>query len=89
MADFDFTEAVSFLGRTALVELRGYGFQGPFWCCVRIAGVVFPVPGVYEDSHFMVFSMGTQQRFPDELFWSEIESIIPIDRPSVALAAVR
>lgn len=89
MADFDFTEAVSFLGRTALVELRCYGFQETFWCCVRIAGVVFSMPGVYEHSHFMVFSMGAEQRFPDELFWSQIESIIPIDRPSTALAAVR
>lgn len=80
MAVFDFTEAVSFVGRTVLVELAWDDEPVSFWHCVFVAGVVFSVPGVYEHPHFMVFPVGSKPSFPDEFMWSDIKTIAPMGR---------
>lgn len=80
MAVFDFTEAVSFVGRTVLVELVCDDEPGSTWYCVFVAGVVFSVPGVYEHPHFIAFPMGSKSAFPDEFWWSDIKTIAPMGR---------
>lgn len=80
MAVFDFTEAVSLVGRTVLVELAWDDEPDSYWSCVCVVGVVFSVPGVYEHPHFMVFSVGSKPTYPNELFWADIKTIAPVGR---------
>lgn len=75
MAVFDVTEAVSYLGKTVLIELVWDEDPEPLWCIVRIAGVVLSLEGVYEHPHFMVFSVARPQTYPDEMLWSDIRTI--------------
>ncbi|MDU7753009.1 MAG: hypothetical protein E7J92_27880 [Pseudomonas aeruginosa] len=49
--------AISLIGKTVLVELVWEDDSETLWRCVRIAGVVLALEGVYEHPHFMVFSL--------------------------------
>lgn len=80
MANFDVTEAVSYLGRTVLVELVWEEDPEPFWVCVHVVGVVLALEGVYSDPHFLVFRAGQPQRYPDEMFWENIRTFLPLER---------
>lgn len=75
MAVFDVTEAVSYLGKTVLIELVWDDDPEPLWRIVRIAGVVLSLEGVYDHPHFMVFSVSRPQTYPCEMFWSDIRTI--------------
>ncbi len=81
MAVFDVTEAVSYLGRTVLVELvfdDERPESEPTRCVVRIAGVVLALEGVYDWPHFLVFDAVCPGVHPEEVFWSDIQSIRPL-----------
>ncbi|HEP7884178.1 hypothetical protein [Pseudomonas multiresinivorans] len=67
--------ALSLIGKTVLVELVWPDDPEPLWCCVRIAGAVLALEGVYEHPHFMVFSLARPQTYPDEMFWSDIRTL--------------
>ena len=83
MATFDVTEAVSYLGRTALVELvwvdEDTGEIDDMWCCVHIVGVVLALEGVYEHPHFLTMDFAHPWPTPHEMFWDNIRAIVPLD----------
>jgi len=83
MAVFDFTEAVSFVGRHVLVELvfpDENEVSDSLWSCVFVVGVVFSAPGIYEHPHFLGFSLGYRSPYPEEFFWERIKTIAPMGR---------
>ncbi|HCF2515356.1 TPA: hypothetical protein NIC53_006939 [Pseudomonas aeruginosa] len=69
--------AISLIGKTVLVELVWEDDSETLWRCVRIAGVVLALEGVYEHPHFMVFSLfGSEtETYPSEMFWSDIRTL--------------
>lgn len=82
MAVFDVTDAVSYLGKTVLVELAWDDpDDGKFelWRIVRVVGVVLALEGVYEHPHFMVFDFSRPQAFPDEMMWEHIRTVRVIE----------
>ena len=79
MAVFNVTEAMDLVGRTVLVELAFPDDPETSWGCVRIVGVVFAQDGHYDAPHFMVFNAFFPRPYPDELFWSDINSVLPLN----------
>ncbi len=67
--------AISLIGKTVLVELVWEDDSETLWRCVRIAGVVLALEGVYEHPHFMVFSLFGSETYPSEMFWSDIRTL--------------
>jgi hypothetical protein len=78
MAVFDVTEALSYLGKTVLVELA---FDDPddghfqHWCCVHIVGVVLALEGVYDHPHFMYLDLVNPSSYPYEMMWEDIRTV--------------
>lgn len=80
MANYTVPEALSFLPSTVWVEVfLDDPDDGRFhrWSCVRIVGVVLPLPGVYEHGHFLGFDLFNPDLYPCEYMWSDIVSILP------------
>lgn len=78
MAVFNVTEALSYLGRTVLVDTYCHEDGESIRSLVNVVGVVIPVAGVYEHPHFMVINVSEPQSYPDELFWDRIIFIRPM-----------
>ena len=80
MAAFDVTGAMDFVGRTVLVEFGFPDDPDPIWACFRVAGVVFAQQGYCQDPHFLVYRAFAPERHPNELFWSDIRTLLPLNR---------
>ncbi|MOA54118.1 hypothetical protein D3C78_1776840 [compost metagenome] len=50
----------------------------PIWRCFHIVGVVVPLEGLVEEGHFMVLNAFQPERFPHEVFWSNIQTLTPL-----------
>ncbi|WP_282339029.1 hypothetical protein [Pseudomonas sp. PS02288] len=68
-------EAFSYVGQTALVELAWDEEPVGYWRCFHIVGVVLPLSGVYEHAYFMTLSMNGDDKYPNEVFFSDIRTI--------------
>lgn len=80
MAAFDVTGAMDFVGQTVLAEIGFSDDPQPFWACLRVAGVVFAQHGYCDDPHFLVYRAFSPERHPFELFWSDIRTLLPLNR---------
>lgn len=80
MAEFDAPSAVALLGKRVLVEQSFEDEPGTLWQCAVIVGVVLPLEGVYRHPHFLVLDMAGEQKFPEEVFWSAIRSLVVLKR---------
>ncbi|WP_044871456.1 hypothetical protein [Pseudomonas sp. LFM046] len=78
MAEYDFPSATSLIGRTVLVELSWPDDPISVWSCVHIVGVVLSLEGVYEHPHFLTMDIDEPQPFPNEMFWSNIRSLLDL-----------
>lgn len=78
MAVFDVTEALSYLGKTVLLETT---FSDPAeglcrdWSIVHIVGVVLALEGVYSDPYFLYLDSVNPSSYPYELWWKHITTI--------------
>lgn len=83
MAVFDVTEALSYLGKTVLLETT---FHDPDegvcrdWSIVHIVGVVLALEGVYSHSHFLYLDAVNPSSYPYELWWEHITTISPLKK---------
>ncbi|WP_313290602.1 hypothetical protein [Stutzerimonas nitrititolerans] len=71
----DAQTALAYVGQTVLVELHWDDEPESFWCCLHIIGVMFPVDGVYEHGCFMTLELNAQDKFPREVYFSDICTI--------------
>ena len=68
----DADTAVSYIGKTALLELRCGDEPEPMWQVMHIVGVVLPMEGVYEHACFMAVYFDTSDPYPERVFFTEI-----------------
>lgn len=59
----DASSALRYLGQTVLVELGWEDDPETVWRLLRIIGVVLPVEGVGDESHFMMVPIGVTYEF--------------------------
>ncbi|MER0044721.1 hypothetical protein [Pseudomonas sp. MGal98] len=71
----DTATAFNYVGQTVLVELAWDEEPTGFWMCVHIVGVVLPISGLYEHAYFMTLNMNGQDKYPNEVFFSDIRTI--------------
>ena len=77
MAVNNLTDALPFLRKTVLLELR-YQVDGEYftrWSFVRIAGLMLDFQGFWHCPYFLGFEVGSTLKFPEEFFWDDIRSI--------------
>lgn len=84
MADFDLPGATALIGKYVLVETQCESDSAPELCCMQIVGVVPPLAGVIEHPHFLAMDLLMPSRFPEELFWHNIRSLMIIEPGEVA-----
>lgn len=68
----------AYIGQTVLMELVWEEDPDPIWRFFHILGVVVPMAGLYEHGHFMVLNALREERYPNEVFWSNIRTFIPL-----------
>ncbi|HCF4361059.1 TPA: hypothetical protein NIE75_003753 [Pseudomonas aeruginosa] len=71
----DTESALTYLGKTVLVELVWEQAPEPLWCLLHIVGVVLALEGVYSDPYFLVIDANSERDYPNEMFWSDIRTI--------------
>jgi len=71
----DAATAVSYIGQTALMELRWDDEPEPMWQLMHIVGVVLPMEGVCDHSCFMAVYYGTDDPYPERVFFHEIRTL--------------
>lgn len=71
----DADTAVSYIGKTALMELRWEAEPESSWQLMHIVGVVLPMEGVYEHACFMAVYFDTTDPYPERVFFTEIRTI--------------
>lgn len=71
----DAATAVSYIGKTALMELRWDAEPESSWQLMHIVGVVLPMEGVYEHACFMAVYFDTTDPYPERVFFTEIRTI--------------
>ncbi|QLC73697.1 hypothetical protein LPB260_23530 [Pseudomonas sp. LPB0260] len=81
---FDPITAISYIGRTVLVELCWDDDNEMLWRCYHVIGVVLPVPGVFEDGYFLTVPFGGSDDFPVEIYFDSINTIRAIRDRSAA-----
>ncbi|MFZ5957109.1 hypothetical protein ACOXVJ_06275 [Pseudomonas knackmussii] len=73
MPSFDTANALSLLGKNVQVELHWSEDPRPLIYRVRIVGVALTLED--EQPYFLTRDPAEPQRFPDELFWNDIQSL--------------
>ncbi|MGB4072503.1 hypothetical protein [Pseudomonas sp.] len=71
----DAATAVSYIGKTALMELRWDDEPESMWQLMHIVGVVLPMEGVCDHSCFMAVYYGTSDPYPERVFFHEIRTL--------------
>ena len=71
----DAAAAVSYIGKTAIMELRWDAEPESSWQLMHIVGVVLPMEGVYEHACFMAVYSDTADPYPERVFFTEIRTI--------------
>ena len=71
----DAATAVSYIGKTAIMELRWDAEPESSWQLMHIVGVVLPMEGVYEHACFMAVYSDTTDPYPERVFFTEIRTI--------------
>ncbi|MDA8485961.1 hypothetical protein NNO07_23095, partial [Pseudomonas resinovorans] len=72
--------ATSLIGQTVMMELVWEQDPEPLWRCFHIVGVVVPLEGLVEEGHFLVLNALQTERFPSEVFWSNIRTLTTLHR---------
>ena len=75
MAHFELPTAIALLGKTVEVELSWEEDPQPLVCQTRIVGLAIKVEGAYEHPHFLTVDIDNPSRYPEELFWSQIQGL--------------
>lgn len=73
--ELDLDNALTYLGKTVLVELVWDDEPESFWQCMHIVGAVLPMEGVYKKAYFLTFEVSGKSQFPNEVFLSDIRTI--------------
>ncbi|MCY1292210.1 hypothetical protein D9M69_538870 [compost metagenome] len=76
--------ATSLIGQTVMVELVWEQDPKTIWRRFHIVGVVMPLEGLVEEGHFLVLSALQPERFPHEVFWSNIRTLTTLHRRPLA-----
>jgi len=71
----DAATAVSYIGKTALMELRWDAEPEPMWQLMHIVGVVLPMEGVCDHACFMAVYVDTADPYPERVFFTEIRTL--------------
>ncbi|WP_447589986.1 hypothetical protein [Aquipseudomonas campi] len=71
----DAATAISYIGKTALMELRWDAEPESSWQLMHIVGVVLPMEGVYDHACFMAVYFDTPDPYPERVFFTEICTI--------------
>jgi hypothetical protein len=71
----DASVAMGYVGKTVLVEQVWADDPEPLWSVIQIVGVVLPYQGTYPHGHFLVAPQGRNDKYPDEVFFSDIRTI--------------
>ncbi|BAU76100.1 hypothetical protein [Metapseudomonas furukawaii] len=74
------TQAMGLIGQTVMMELVWEQDPEPLWRCFHIVGVVVPLEGLVEEGHFLVLNALHEERFPNEVFWSNIRTLTTLHR---------
>ncbi|MBD9501316.1 hypothetical protein IB260_13300 [Pseudomonas sp. PDM23] len=76
MVDLDLTQAANLIGSYVLVETICDSEAIPEQYCMQFVGVVPPLAGVIEHPYFLVMDLLVPSKFPEELFWHNIQSLM-------------
>lgn len=76
--------AMSLIGQTVMVELILQDEPEVLCRCFHIVGVVVPLEGLVEEGHFLVLNGLQPERFPSEVYWSDIHSLTTLHRRPLA-----
>lgn len=71
----DLATALTYLGRTVLVEQGWEQEPESYWQCVHIVGVVLPMEGVCKHGYFLVIEISNSQNHPHEMYFTDIRTI--------------
>ena len=72
--------ATALIGQTVMVELVLQDEPESLWRCFHIVGLVVPLEGLVEDGHFLVLNALQPERFPSEVYWSDIQTLTTLHR---------
>lgn len=84
MAGFDLSGATALIGKYVLVESQRECDSAPDLYCIPVVGLVPPLAGVIEQPHFLAMVLLMPSRFPEELFWHNIRSLMLIEPGALA-----
>lgn len=83
MVELNLTQAARLIGSYVLVETVCDSETIPEQYCMQFVGVVPPLAGVIEHPYFLVMDLLVPSKFPEELFWHNIRSLMVLG-PEVA-----
>ena len=76
MVKLDLTQATDLIGSYVLIETVCDSEPIPEQYCMQLVGVVPPLAGVIEHPYFLVMDLLVPSKFPEELFWHNIQSLM-------------
>lgn len=76
MVELDLTRAAELIGSYVLVETVCDSEPIPEQYCMQLVGMVPPLAGVIEHPYFLVMDLLVPSKFPEELFWHNIQSLM-------------
>lgn len=71
----DTATALSYVGKTALVETAWDAEPESFWQCIQIVGVLIPTPDMQGAPCFLGVELSSSTRNPNEFYFDDICSI--------------
>jgi hypothetical protein len=71
----DAATAISYIGKTALMELRWDDEPESVFQVMHVVGVVLPMEGVCDHACFMAVYFDTTDPYPERVFFHEIRNI--------------
>ncbi|WP_422910159.1 hypothetical protein ACOCLD_18135 [Pseudomonas sp. MAC6] len=71
----DTATALSFVGKTALVETTWDAEPESFWQCIHIVGVLLPMPDMQGAPCFLGVEISSSTRNPNEFYFEDICTI--------------
>jgi hypothetical protein len=74
-ANLDCATALTYLGKTVLLEQGWRQEPDSFWQCMHIVGVALPIEGICKHAYFLVVEVSNDQQHPNEVFFADIRTI--------------
>jgi hypothetical protein len=74
-ANLDLATALTYLGKTVLLEQGWQQEPESFWQCMHIVGVVLPMEGICKHAYFLAVEACNDQKHPNEVFFADIRTI--------------